>query len=104
MTALDVYTAISKSNVNVGGDVITKNNEAYVVRGIGLLNDIHEIENVIIDSRDNTPILVKNVAKVVESNLPTLGFIGRDTTDNLVRGHHSHAQRREPECGFGGTP
>ena len=86
MTALDVFTAISKSNVNVGGDVITKNNEAYVVRGIGLLNDIHEIENVIIDDRSNTPILVKNVARVVESNLPTLGYIGRDTTDNLVEG------------------
>ena len=86
MTALDVFTAISKSNVNVGGDVITKNNEAYVVRGIGLLNDVHEIENVIIDSRNNTPILVKNVAKVIESNLPTLGFIGRDTIDNLVEG------------------
>jgi cobalt-zinc-cadmium resistance protein CzcA len=86
MSALDVFTAISKSNVNVGGDVVTKNNEAYVVRGIGLLNDIHEIENVIIDNRSNTPILVKNVAHVSESNLPTLGFIGRDTTDNLVEG------------------
>jgi cobalt-zinc-cadmium resistance protein CzcA len=86
MSALDVFTAISKSNVNVGGDVITKNNEAYVVRGIGLLNDIHEIENVIIDNRSNTPILVKNVAKVRESNLPTLGYIGRDTTENLVEG------------------
>ncbi|MBS1617474.1 MAG: efflux RND transporter permease subunit [Bacteroidetes bacterium] len=86
MTALDVYTAISKSNVNVGGDVITKNNQAYVVRGIGLLNDIHEIENVIIDSRNNTPILVKNVARVVESSLPKLGFIGRDSTDDLVEG------------------
>jgi cobalt-zinc-cadmium resistance protein CzcA len=42
MTALDVYAAISKSNVNVGGDVVTKNNEAYVVRGIGLVNDVHE--------------------------------------------------------------
>lgn len=86
MTALDVYTAISKSNVNVGGDVITKNNQAYVVRGIGLLNDIHEIENVIIDERSNTPILVKNVARVVESSLPTLGYIGRDTVNNLVEG------------------
>lgn len=86
MTALDVYTAISKSNVNVGGDVITKNNQAYVVRGIGLLNDIHEIENVIIDSRNNTPILVKNVARVVESSLPRLGYIGRDSTDDLVEG------------------
>ena len=86
MTALDVYTAISKSNVNVGGDVVTKNSEAYVVRGIGLVNDIHEIENVIIDNRSNTPILVKNVAKVIESNQPILGYVGRDTTENLVEG------------------
>jgi cobalt-zinc-cadmium resistance protein CzcA len=86
MTALDVYNAISKSNVNVGGDVITKNNEAYVVRGIGLVNDIHEIENVIIDNRSNTPILVKNVAKVIESNQPILGYVGRDTSENLVEG------------------
>ena len=86
MSAIDVFTAISKSNVNVGGDVITKNNEAYVVRGLGLVNDIHEIENIIIDERNNTPILVKNVAAVVESSLPTLGYIGRDTTTNLVEG------------------
>jgi cobalt-zinc-cadmium resistance protein CzcA len=86
MSALDVFTAISKSNVNVGGDVITKNNEAYVVRGMGLVNDIHEIENIIVDDRSNTPILIKNVAQVKESSLPTLGFIGRDTTDNLVEG------------------
>jgi cobalt-zinc-cadmium resistance protein CzcA len=86
MSALDVYTAISKSNVNVGGDVVTKNNESYVVRGIGLVNDIHEIENVIIDNRSNTPILVKNVATVKESNQPVLGYVGRDTSENLVEG------------------
>jgi cobalt-zinc-cadmium resistance protein CzcA len=86
MTALDVYAAISKSNVNVGGDVVTKNNEAYVVRGIGLVNDIHEIENIIIDNRSNTPILVKNVASVKESNQPILGYVGRDTSENLVEG------------------
>ena len=86
MTAIDVYTAISKSNVNVGGDVITKNNEAYVVRGLGLVNDIHEIENIIIDNRSNTPILVKNVASVKESNTPILGYVGRDTSEDLVEG------------------
>jgi cobalt-zinc-cadmium resistance protein CzcA len=35
------------SNVNVGGDVIKRNGQTYVVRGIGLLN-ISEIENIII--------------------------------------------------------
>jgi cobalt-zinc-cadmium resistance protein CzcA len=40
ITPLEVYQAVTKSNVNVGGDVIEKNGQAYVVRGIGLLNSI----------------------------------------------------------------
>src|SRR5882724_5651627 len=43
LTSLDVYNAISKSNVNVGGDAIEKNGQAYIVRGIGLLNNIDQI-------------------------------------------------------------
>jgi heavy metal efflux system protein len=86
LTALDVYQGISRSNINVGGDVIEKNGQSYVVRGIGTLNNIGEIENLIITSFEGIPVLVKNVAKVVETNLPQLGYVGRDTTSNLVEG------------------
>jgi cobalt-zinc-cadmium resistance protein CzcA len=48
LTSLDVYNAINRSNINVGGDVIEKNDQAFVVRGIGLINNISEIENIII--------------------------------------------------------
>ena len=43
LTALDVYDAISKSHVNVGGDVIEKSAQAFVVRGIGLINNMDDI-------------------------------------------------------------
>ncbi|MCS6820887.1 MAG: CusA/CzcA family heavy metal efflux RND transporter [Microscillaceae bacterium] len=86
LTALEVYQGISKSNINVGGDVIEKNGQAYVVRGIGLLSTIEEIENVIIDEINDTPIFVKNVATVTESHLPNLGYVGRDNQSNLVEG------------------
>ncbi|HSN09751.1 MAG TPA: efflux RND transporter permease subunit, partial [Hanamia sp.] len=46
ITPLDVYNAVTKSNINIGGDVININNQAYVVRGIGLLNDVNEIKNI----------------------------------------------------------
>ncbi|MDQ2752396.1 MAG: efflux RND transporter permease subunit, partial [Bacteroidota bacterium] len=62
LSALDVYNAVSKSSVNVGGDVIERNGQAYVVRGIGLLNNIGEIENIIITKINGVPILVRNVA------------------------------------------
>ncbi len=50
ITPLDVYSAVNKNNINIGGDVIDQNNQAYVVRGIGLLNDINEIKNIIVEN------------------------------------------------------
>ena len=86
ITPLEVYQAVSKSNINVGGDVIQKNNQAYVVRGIGLLTSISDIENIIIDYDSGVPVLVKNVATVKESALPRLGQVGRDTANDVVEG------------------
>ncbi|MBA3662892.1 MAG: efflux RND transporter permease subunit [Bacteroidetes bacterium] len=86
ITPLEVYDAISKSNVNVGGDVIEKNGQAFVVRGIGLLSSIQDIENVIIDERNDMPIYIKNVAKVAESNVPRVGQAGLNDNDDIVEG------------------
>lgn len=86
ISALDVYQALANSNVNVGGDVIEKSSQAYVVRGIGLLNDIPEIENVIVDNRNGVPVLIKHIGQVHESQLPSLGYVGRDNETNLVEG------------------
>lgn len=77
ITPLDVYSAVAKSNINIGGDIINKNEQAYVVRGIGLLNNINEIKNIIIENLNGVPILVKDVAQVVISNQPRLGQVGR---------------------------
>lgn len=86
LTALDVYEAISKSNLNVGGDIIEKNDQAYVVRGIGQLQNMKNIEDVIVDELNNMPIFVRNVASVNEYHLPNLGYVSRDTIDNVVEG------------------
>jgi cobalt-zinc-cadmium resistance protein CzcA len=77
ITALDVFSAVQKSNINIGGDVIIQNNQAYVVRGIGILNDINEIKNIIVENINGVPVLVKDVAEVDISNLPRLGLVGR---------------------------
>src|SRR5690606_21037526 len=53
----EVYEAITKANLNVGGDVIEKNGQAYVVRGLGLLNSIEDIENTIVDEYNGNPVL-----------------------------------------------
>lgn len=86
VTTLELYDAIAKSNINVGGDVITRSSQAYVVRGIGLINDVKEIENIVVKNINGTPILVKNLADVHESSLPRLGQVGRMEEDDVVQG------------------
>lgn len=86
ITPLEVYQAVLKSNINVGGDVIEKNGQAYVVRGMGLLDDIGDIENIIVDNIEGTPILVKHLAKVVESSAPRVGQVGKNENDDVVEG------------------
>jgi heavy metal efflux system protein len=86
LTAIDVYNAVSNSNVNVGGDLIQKNDEAYVVRGLGLLTSIDDIKNIIITKLNGTPILVKNVADVIESAAPRVGQTAYNQKDDVVEG------------------
>ncbi|MDB4999924.1 MAG: cation transporter [Mucilaginibacter sp.] len=86
LTSLDVFNAINRSNINVGGDIIEKNDQAYIVRGIGLINNISEIENIIIKNVNNVPILARNVADIKESGLPRLGQVGRDKNNDVIEG------------------
>ncbi len=86
ITPLEVYQAVTRSNINVGGDVIERNGQAYVVRGLGLLTSIQDIENILIEEAGGNPVLVKNVAEVAESNLPRVGQVGLDKNDDVVEG------------------
>lgn len=86
LTTSQVYDAVSKSNLNVGGDVIEKSGQSYVVRGIGLLKTIQDIENVTIRNDHGNPILVKNVATVDEGSLPRVGQAGFNDKDDVVAG------------------
>lgn len=86
LTPLELYEAVSKANLNVGGDVIEKNGQAYVVRGIGLIDSKADIENTIVDIFNGNPLLVKNVATVQEGSAPRVGQVGLNENDDVVEG------------------
>jgi len=86
ITPLEVYQAVTKSNINVGGDIIEKNGQAYVVRGLGLLDSKKDIEEIIVDNINGNPVLVRNVADVIESSAPRVGQVGLDKNDDAVEG------------------
>lgn len=86
ITSLELYQAIANSNIKVGGDVITKSSQAYVVRGIGLINNMEELRNIVVKNIHGTPVLVKHLAEVHEACLPRLGQVGRMAEDDVVQG------------------
>lgn len=86
ISPLEVFEAVSKSNINVGGDVIERGDQAYVVRGVGLLEKLEDIENILVKNEGNNPILVKHVAEVQISAKPRLGIVGLQNDEDLVQG------------------
>lgn len=86
LTPLDIYDAVSRSNINVGGDVIEQGDQAYVVRGVGLLDKIKDIGNITVKLNGAVPVLIKNVAEVVVSSKPRLGQVSFNGDDDVVQG------------------
>ena len=69
----DVAHALSKSNDNAAGGFLIKGARELMIRGLGRIASVADIENVVIDVREhNTPVLVKDVATVKIGSLPEI--------------------------------
>ena len=60
----DVARAVRDSNLDVGARTLEVNSVEYVVRGVGFLQTVEDIENSVIGAKDGLPILVRQVAHV----------------------------------------
>ena len=69
----DVADALAKSNENSAGGFLIKDTRELMIRGLGRISDVSDIENVVIDFRGHSaPILVKDVATVKIGELPEI--------------------------------
>ena len=64
VTIEDVFQAVRQSNIDVGAQTIEINRVEYLIRGLGFIKSVSDIENSVIKVNDNVPILIKHVAKV----------------------------------------
>lgn len=64
VTLGDVREAIQANNRNVGGGYIVRGPEEFIVRGIGLAENLTDLGNIIVAERSGTPVYVRNVADV----------------------------------------
>ncbi len=60
----EVFNAVRMSNVDVGARTIEVNRAEYVIRGLGFIKQVSDIEKTVIKSNDNVPVYISDVARV----------------------------------------
>ncbi|MDR0521478.1 MAG: efflux RND transporter permease subunit [Planctomycetaceae bacterium] len=83
----EVIDALQKNNLNVGGKTLEENGTEFVVRGIGLIENIADIENTPVQARSGIPLYIKDVAAVQiggEYRRGTLDVNGREAVGGIV--------------------
>ncbi len=64
LTIHDVFNAVAKNNANAGGNILERYAEKYIVRGVGLIKTIRDIQSIVVKEEGGTPVFVRDVAEV----------------------------------------
>jgi len=87
ITLRQVFDALTANNANAGGQYIEHASEQYLIRGIGLINTIQDIENIVVHAtEEGTPIFIKNMADVVVGPEVRYGAVTKDGKGEVVTG------------------
>ncbi|MGB5237438.1 MAG: CusA/CzcA family heavy metal efflux RND transporter [Flavobacteriaceae bacterium] len=75
ITALEVFSALENNNSVAGGGYIEKDNQAYFIRGEGLVSSLSDIEEIVVKNINGIPIYVRDIANVGFGNAIRFGAI-----------------------------
>ncbi|MBP6823658.1 MAG: efflux RND transporter permease subunit [Acidobacteria bacterium] len=86
LTLHSVFDRVAENNSNFGGGFIEHRAEQYTVRGVGLLQNPAEIENIVVSASAGTPVYLRDVAEVSSAAMQRQGAVSRDSTGERVAG------------------
>ena len=86
LTLPQLLQTLNNSNVNVGGNTVNIGAQSAVIRGVGLIRKVEDIQDTMLTQADGAPVLVRDVAAVTIGNQPRLGIAGQDKDDDIVQG------------------
>jgi cobalt-zinc-cadmium resistance protein CzcA len=87
ITLSQVIDVLSRSNANVGGRTIELGDQYYMVRGLGLIKSLEDIENNVVTYKNGKAVLIKHIAQVSLGNIPRTGIIIFGRNDDAVMGN-----------------
>jgi Cu(I)/Ag(I) efflux system membrane protein CusA/SilA len=62
VSVMDVMNAVRKSNLDIGAETVELNNVEYIIRGLGYVKNLDDLENSVVAVRNNVPVRIKDVA------------------------------------------
>ena len=72
----DVEDALEENNANAGGSMISMGDVSYVVRGVGLIQDLEDMGNIVVKNEDGIPVYLRDLGKLRYGNLERKGILG----------------------------
>ncbi len=78
VSVMDVMQAVSKSNLDIGAETIELNKVEYVIRGLGYVKSLDDLNEAVVTVRDNVPVRIRDVAKVTFGPAPRRGGLDKD--------------------------
>lgn len=82
----DVFAAVEQNNAMAGSAYLERGREQLLIRGEGLVGSLADLEEIVVDVREGTPIRVREVARVAEGAMPRRGAATRDGKGETVIG------------------
>ncbi len=76
LTIGQLFTALQRANANAGGGSVSQGRQQFLIRSLGLLKSSADIGLVVVAEKNGAPVLVRDLAEVVESRVPEQGIVG----------------------------
>ena len=76
LTIGQLFSALQRANANAGGGSVAQGRQQFLIRSLGLLKSSADIGQVVVAENQGTPVLVRDLAEVVESRVPEQGIVG----------------------------
>ena len=82
----DVVTAINNNSSNAGGSRISRGEQSYVIRGIGMVRTLGDLGNIVVTQRNGVALLVRDLGKTTYSHQEREGILGKDANPDTIGG------------------
>ena len=82
----DVIGAINNNNTNAAGGRVSRGDQSYIIRGVGLIRSLADLGSIVVTQNNGAPVLVRDLGKTTLSHQEREGIVGKDGNPDTIEG------------------